>query len=168
MTVTGTEQRVYGTLVGNCIIDLHRFALVSGSTTQSPIEATTVTYADTTPYRQCGYKHSGFLTLFLLTSTTILSETSVYAAVEVRICKNDPKILVLETYGEVANTVTGGISVWFNKGSDTAPDWRLLNSTTENTTMTGTVRSYKFTESKHNGSVTIDCCKTCPGCGCVS
>ena len=113
MTVTGTEQRVYGTLVGGCIIDLHRFALVSGSTAQSPIEATTVTYADTTPYKQCGYKYAGYLTLFLS-----ISGSTVYAAIEVRICKNDAKRIVIETYGEVANTVTGGMSLWFNKGSD--------------------------------------------------
>ncbi len=113
MTVTGTEQRVYGTLVGGCIIDLHRFALVSGSTTLSPPNASTVTYADTTPYKQCGYKYAGYLTLFLS-----ISGSSVYAAVEVRICKNDPKRIVLETYGEVAKTVTGGMALWFNKGTD--------------------------------------------------
>lgn len=113
MTVTGTEQRVYGTLTGGCIIDLHRFALVSGSTTLSPPEASTVTYADTTPYKQCGYKYAGYLTLFLS-----ISGSSVYAAVEVRICKNDPKRIVIETYGEVAKTVTGGMSLWFNKGTD--------------------------------------------------
>ena len=115
MTVTGTEQRVYGTLVGGispigCIIDLHRFALVSGSTTQSPTEASTVTYADTTPYRQCGYKYDGYLTLFLsISGSTVYaaSGSTVYAAVEVRICKNDPKRIVIETYGEVAKTVTG-------------------------------------------------------------
>lgn len=113
MTVTGTQQRVYGTLTGGCMIDLHRFALVSGSTTDSPTTAVTVTYADTTPYKQCGYKYSGYLTLFLS-----ISGSSVYAAVEVRICKNDPKRIVIETYGEVAKTVTGGMSLWFNKGTD--------------------------------------------------
>ncbi len=113
MVVTGTEQRVYGTLVGGCIIDLHRFALVSGSTTQSPIEASSVVYADTTPYKQCGYKYAGYLTLFLS-----ISGSTVYAAVEVRICKNDAKRIVIETYGEVKKVITGGMSLWFNKGVD--------------------------------------------------
>jgi len=113
LTVTGTEQRVYGTLVGGCIIDLHRFALVSDSITDSPTTAVTVTYADTTPYNQCGYKYDGFLTLFLS-----ISGASVYAAVEVYICKNDKERIVLETYGEVAKTVTDGMSLWFNKGTD--------------------------------------------------
>lgn len=162
MTVTGTEQRVYGTLIGGgCIIDLHRFALVSGSTTQSPTEASTVTYADTTPYKQCGYKYSGYITLFLS-----ISGTSVYAAVEVRICKNDPKRIVIETYGEVAKTVIGGMSLWFNKGSETSPDWVKLNSTTSGVIMPYATTSYTFKESKRNGSTTIDCCKTCPECKC--
>lgn len=197
MTVTGTEQRVYGTLVGGCIIDLHRFALVSGSTTQSPIEASTVTYADTTPYRQCGYKYDGYLTLFLS-----ISGSTVYAAVEVYICKNDNKRIVLETYGEVAKTVTGGMALWFNKGTDkhfpTRDDfpetgssninyiddatgkyyiwnetvyeegscWVKLNSTTSGVIMPYATTSYTFKESKRNGSITIDCCKKCPSCGC--
>lgn len=161
LTVTGTEQRVYGTLVGGCIIDLHRFALVSGSTTQSPIEASSVVYADTTPYKQCGYKYDGFLTLFLS-----ISGSTVYAAVEVRICKNDAKRIVIETYGEVAKTVTGGMGLWFNKGNDTTPDWVKLNSTTSGVIMPYATTSYTFKESKRNGSITIDCCKKCPSCGC--
>lgn len=161
MTVTGTEQRVYGTLTGGCIIDLHRFALVSGSTTESPTTAVTVTYGDTTPYKQCGYKYAGYLTLFLS-----ISGTSVYAAVEVRICKNDPKRIVIETYGEVAKTVTGGMSLWFNKGTDVSPDWVKLNSTTSGVIMPYATTSYTFTESKRNGATTIDCCKKCPSCGC--
>ena len=179
MTVTGTQQRVYGQLVsGGCLIDLHRFALVSGSTTAPPvtsgltfsdeyptpgdtiifalgtdqtisstptitltgpstITATgvtygsfTVTYANTTPYKQCGHAYAGFITLLLLSSGT-----TVYAAVELRICKNDSKRIVLETYGQVKHTVTGGISLWFNKGSDAEPDWQLLNSAAYNTIM---------------------------------
>lgn len=161
MSVSGTQQRVYGTLTGGCIIDLHRFALVSGSTTLSPLEASTVTYADTTPYKQCGYKYSGYITLFLS-----ISGSSVYAAVEVRICKNDAKRIVIETYGEVAKTVTGGMSLWFNKGSETSPDWVKLNSTTSGVIMPYATTSYTFTESKRNGSTTIDCCKKCPSCGC--
>ena len=88
-------------------------------------ESFTIVYADTTPYRQCGYKYAGYLTLFLS-----ISGSSVYAAVEVRICKNDPKRIVIETYGEVAKTVTGGMALWFNKGTDASPDWVQLNSTT--------------------------------------
>lgn len=163
MTVTGTEQRVYGTLTGGCIIDLHRFALVSGSTTQSPTEASTVTYADTTPYKQCGYKYSGYITLFLS-----ISGSSVYAAVEVRICKNDPKRIVIETYGEVAKTVTGGMALWFNKGTDAEPDWVKLNSTTSGVIMPYATTSYTFRETKRNGATTIDCCKKCPACGCLT
>lgn len=45
MTVTGTEQRVYGTLIGNCYVDLRRFALVVGDGSLSPPEASTVIYA---------------------------------------------------------------------------------------------------------------------------
>ena len=161
MTVYGTEQRVYGTLVGGCIIDLHRFALVSGSTTQSPPEASSVTYADTTPYKQCGYKYAGYLTLFLS-----LSGSTVYAAVEVRICKNDAKRIVIETYGEVKKVITGGMSLWFNKGTNAEPDWVKLNSTNSGIIMPYATTSYTFKESKRNGATTIDCCKKCPSCGC--
>ena len=163
MVVTGTEQRVYGTLTASnsCLINLHRFAIVSGSTTQSPVEASTVTYADTTPYKQCGYKYSGYITLFLS-----ISGSSVYAAVEVRICKNDAKRIVIETYGEVAKTVTGGMTLWFNKGTDASPDWVKLNSTTSGVIMPYATTSYTFKETKRNGSITIDCCKKCPSCGC--
>jgi hypothetical protein len=200
LSVTGTQQRVYGTLVAeadNCNINIRRFALVSGSTTQSPTEASTVTYADTTPYRQCGYKYDGYLTLFLS-----ISGSTVYAAVEVRICKNDAKRIVIETYGEVAKTITGGMALWFNKGTDkhfpTRDDfpetgssdinyiddatgkyyiwnetvyeegscWVKLNSTTSGVIMPYATTSYTFKESKRNGSITIDCCKKCPSCGC--
>jgi len=245
MTVTGTEQRVYGTLVGGCIIDLHRFALVLGSQTAAPIssgltfsqefaapgdeltfdlytddtaistptvsltgpstiyatdvtyESFTVIYADETPYKQCGYKYDGYLTLFLS-----ISGASVYAAVEVYICKNDNKRIVLETYGEVAKTVTGGMALWFNKGvdkhyatrgdfpetgsenvnyiNDQYDDWYIwngsayyigscwvkLNSTTSDVKMPYAKTSYTFKETKRNGSITIDCCKKCPSCGC--
>jgi hypothetical protein len=36
LTVTGTEQRVYGTLVSKCLIDLHKLGFVLGSVDVPP------------------------------------------------------------------------------------------------------------------------------------
>ena len=73
---------------------------------------------------------------------------------------------MLETYGEVAKSVTGGMSLWFNKGSETSPDWVKLNSTTSGVIMPYATTSFTFTETKKSGSTVIDCCRVCPSCRC--
>lgn len=116
MTVEGTEQRVYGTLVGttsliSCKIDLNRFAVVYGSVDNSPIEAPDDTYygGNNLIYKQCGHEHNGFITIFLKNMTVII---------EVRVCKKNPNTILIETYGELPATQVD-LSVWFNKGVDT-------------------------------------------------
>jgi hypothetical protein len=112
LSVTGTQQRVYGTLIyDNCHIDLRRFAIVFGSTTKSPAKSTTVTYGDAVPMTQTGYKYSGYITLFMYQELG-----DVYAAIEVRICKRDRKTILIETYGEVA-LPDHDIGLWFNKNN---------------------------------------------------
>ena len=112
MSVTGTQQRVYGTLIyDNCHIDLRRFAIVFGSTTKSPRKSSNVLYGNEVPMIQTGYKYSGYITLFMYQDTG-----DVYAAIEVRVCKRDKKTILIDTYGEIA-LPNYDIILWFDKNN---------------------------------------------------
>jgi len=116
LTVTGTEQRVYGTLIAdNCNINIRRFAIVMDDMDKSPIQSSNVVYADAVPMTQTGYKYSGYITLFMYQDTG-----DVYAAIEVRICKTDQKTIIIDSYGEIelpASEIYEGVSLWFDKNN---------------------------------------------------
>lgn len=164
MVVTGTEQRVYGTLVGNCQIYLDRFAIVLGSQSEFPSTAASVLYGSDLSFYQCGYEYSGNFSLLYFLS---LTASTCAAAFEARICKNDSKRIVIETYGDVAATQAMGL--WFNtaksahkSGSD--PNWVKLNSVAASGTLPYATTSYVFKEnaSENSGATVIDCCKKVP------
>ncbi|MCK9459961.1 MAG: hypothetical protein M0R80_10015 [Proteobacteria bacterium] len=166
----GSQQRDYGTLVGNCQIYLDRFAIVLGSETESPSTASSIVVGSDLSFYQCGFEHSGnFSLLYFLTLTALLPA----AAFEVRICKNDNKRIVIETYGDVA--ATQAMSLWFNTAKSahkesSVPTWVKLNGVASGSTMTYATTSYVFKEdvSESRGSVVIDCCKKCPTCQCLN
>lgn len=116
MSVTGTQQRVYGTLVAdNCNINIRRFAIVMDDMDKSPRQSSNVVYADAVPMTQTGYLYNGYITLFMLQDTG-----NVYAAIEVRICKTDQKTIIIDSYGEVAlpaSDIYEGVSLWFDKNN---------------------------------------------------
>jgi hypothetical protein len=168
--VTGTEQRWYGTLVGNCQIYLDRFALVLGSESESPSTASSIVVGSDLSFYQCGFEHSGNFSLVYFLS---LTAATCAAAFEARICKNDSKRIVIETYGDVATTQA--MSLWFNTAKSahkesSEPVWVKLNSVASGSTMTYATTSYIFKEdvSENRGSVVIDCCKKCPTCQCLN
>ncbi len=172
MAVTGTEQRVYGTLVGNCQIYLDRFAIVVGSETQLPTSTATVIYGSDLYIKQCGYEHDGNMSLLYFPISTSSLPTAVF---EFYICKRDRNKLVIETYGELA--ATSKLSMWFNQGKSphkesSVPDWVRLNHVN-----TGSIMGYlkdsstfvfKESVSANNGSTIIDCCNKCPTCKCLN
>lgn len=154
MTVTGNEQRVYGTLTGGCTIWLKRFKVTCGSTTL---------YGDAVPYKNCGYKYKGYISLLFFASGATLP----YAVFEIRKCKSGKNYIFIETYGEVLSTVLP-MSLWFNGGSETTPDWQLLNSCASGI-LPYIESTFKFNETK-GGSVanTLECCKKCTSCDCLT
>lgn len=171
--IVGNKVSVYGSMnpmgliwpdvsIPTCVINLWRFALVYGSTTADPITHTGTTYySNNYPFIQCGRLYQGYITLLFI----LASDTAV-AAIELRICKDDPTRLVIETYGEIAPTTP--ISVWFNSGSIESPSWNLLNSTTTGVILPYNQKAYTFTETSVEGIITIDCCIQCLGCGCIT
>lgn len=116
MSVTGTQQRVYGTLVAdNCDINIRRFAIVMDDMDKSPRQSSNVIYADAVPMTQTGYLYNGYITLFMFQDTG-----NVYAAIEVRICKTDQKTIIIDSYGEIelpASEIYEGVSLWFDKNN---------------------------------------------------
>lgn len=120
----------------------------------------TIYYGDSSiaHHKQCAYKYSGYLSILWI----LPGETDPIAASEIRICKKNPKNLVIETYGVA--TPTNKISLWFNSGSLTTPVWTQLNSSTNGTVMPYAQKVIKFTESisEAKGSLKLTNCKTCP------
>lgn len=116
MSVTGTQQRVYGTLVAdNCNINIRRFAIVMDDMDKSPRQSSNVVYANAVPMTQTGYLYNGYITLFMFQDTG-----NVYAAIEVRICKTDQKTIIIDSYGEIelpASEIYEGVSLWFDKNN---------------------------------------------------
>lgn len=145
-----------------CLLDLHRFAMVYGSSSESPVEYVgNVYYGDEFPYIQCGRTYEGYITILCVLSGAVLP----VVAIEPRICRRDPNRIVIETYGEIAAAVP--IGIWFNKGAADAPDWTKLNSVETSATMAYESVSFTFVESNVDGATTIDCCTECFGCGCI-
>ena len=156
MVVIGTEQRVYGTLQGGCHIWLKRFKVTYGST---------IIYGDTVPIKNCGYKKKGYLSMLFFASGATLP----YAVFEVRKCQSGKNYIFIETYGEVAPP-SFPMTLWFNQGTETIPDWVSLRAAPHTTGIMGLEEStFKFIETK-GGSVvnTISCCKKCTACGCLT
>lgn len=116
MSVTGTQQRVYGTLVAdNCNINIRRFAIVMDNMDKSPIQSSNVVYADAVPMTQTGYLYNGYITLFMFQDTG-----NVYAAIEVKICKTYQRTIIIDSYGEIelpTSEIYEGISLWFDKNN---------------------------------------------------
>lgn len=176
MTVNGTEQRVYGTLIGECKIALDRFAIVLNSTTQDPTESSTVVYGSSLTLLQCGYLYDGYISLLRFLPSNALNPS---AAFEIYICKRDSKRMIIETYGDLNSDVD--ISLWFNQArslsstgddipvfDDTKDQWIKLNSTTESTTMTYVKETFIFsTSADKSGATEILCCQHCVKCGCL-
>lgn len=128
MTVTGTEQRVYGTLVSPCFIDLHRIALVIGSIDTPPSQNMDILdrfytyhiYADV-PYHYFFYDgdtyceqlnytnnftwHTTYGLVYDGVLTIALGHCDVggvwvtMAYVEIRMCRSYGNRLVFDTYG---------------------------------------------------------------------
>jgi hypothetical protein len=160
---SSNAQRVYGLLNGNqCLIWLHRFALVYGSDTLNPDQTTgNVYYGDQTGVytKQCSYKYNGYLSiLWVISGLTI-------AVAEGRICKRNTNVIIIESYGESATTQP--ISLWFNTGTGESPIWNKLNSVIANGTMPYSSSNYNFRErlTEKSGATKIDDCETCPETG---
>ncbi len=176
MTVTGTQQRVYGTLVTQCILFLDRFAITF--TDESPKTNPNVLFGSDLSMLQCGYLYDGFLSIIFYNSNVIVNESrpSISRIFEINICKRDNHKVVIETYGiEDLDTIT---YMWFNaaprpyvdvpdtllEDNDPHFDWILLNDTP----------AYKknvfpFTEhlnKRKDRVIYINCCTNCPFCRC--
>jgi len=164
--VTGTEQRIYGFLSSNCNIWLKRFAICLGSSTLNPSTYTgTVVYGDSVHYKQCGYKYNGYLSLLFIASGATLP----YAVFEVRKCASGKNYIFIDSYGEVTSS-TLPISLWFNQGTESAPNWTLINSCTSGIlTHPASEITFKFIENKGSSlTVELGCCKKCESCGCLT
>ena len=109
----GKSYAITSGIKSGCSIDLHRFALVRGSMSLSPSETPSVTYGDTSPYKQCGHLYDGFITVLLS-----ISGSWIYAAVEIYICKNDPNRIIIESYGINQNPIPNRIGIWFDKNNE--------------------------------------------------
>jgi hypothetical protein len=187
---------VYGTLTGNCQIDLHRFALVYGDSTISPATTTSVIYGDTVEVTQCGYTYNGFITLYFRMPNTFVD----IGIIEIRMCKKKSNVIIIETYG--AGIPSTDISLWFTIGQDSHYSniiefpvtgssnttyiddsqnisyiwdgivyvegirWDKLNDTTSGIDLPYATASYRFKETHRDGSLIIDCCTKCPSCFC--
>ena len=122
MSVTGTQQRVYGNLVSTspCFFDLHRIALCYDSSSK-PTNASNVKYGDdiSVAKRNCGVKYDGFLTLIF----------NDWCLIEINTCKKTPFTIV--EYGKnlriklsrIILTIYGFsesnyASIWFNANNE--------------------------------------------------
>jgi hypothetical protein len=109
--------------------------------------------------------HAGHLSLLFITSGAILP----YAVFEVRKCASGKNYIFIDSYGEVASA-TIPISLWFNQGSETEPNWTLINSCTSGIlTHPASEITFKFIENKGSSlTVELGCCKQCESCGCTT
>lgn len=166
MAVVGNEQRVYGTLSssGGCKIWLRRFAIVRGDSSDPSTTTGNVVYGDEVPFKNCGYKQHGYLSILFIAD----DQTLPYAVMEVRKCKDGKDYIFIETYGEVAPP-SFPLNCWFNKGSEDSPDWITLRNPHTSGIMSTVVEStFKFKENKGSSVVTeLSCCKECVVCGCL-
>jgi hypothetical protein len=122
LSVTGTQQRVYGNLVSTspCFFDLHRIALCYDSSSK-PTNASNVKYGDdiSVAKRNCGVKYDGFLTLIF----------NDWCLIEINTCKKTPFTIV--EYGKnlriklsrIILTIYGFsesnyASIWFNANNE--------------------------------------------------
>lgn len=118
-------------------------------------------------YLDCGYKYSGYMSLLFTEYSEESGSNEIQGVVEIRICKQDPNRIVLETYGITAPSDVDEVGILFNKGSRDKPDWVVLNTTQMGIVMPKLEISYKFKESKSKDTVEIGCCKKCPACKCI-
>ncbi len=144
MTVTGTEQRVYGTLVSKCLIDLHKLGFVLGSVDVPPNQEMDNNdlgyqmhiYADVpigyrymkhgkycwqanyttlfTSYYMCGMNYDGVVTINF--GHIANGQWTILAVIEIRMCKRYTNRLVYETYGISTDPTIGNMpySIWLN------------------------------------------------------
>ncbi len=121
MTVTGTEQRVYGTLVSeNCEISMNRFRVIRGSTlypldTQNPYNSV----HDFNIILDCGRRYDGYITCLFKEENFLVDEDIRSATcLEIRICNDYKNRIVFESYGELKPEKNGSRAIWFNKGTE--------------------------------------------------
>lgn len=129
--VYGTEQRVYGVMIGQCYIDLHRFALVYNSEDQvpkQPIEGVPnndiVSYFGDSEYsnrvivQECGYKYDGNVTIFFCPEVDPAVDDIPVACIEFKYCQSLNEIEIWTyTYDDrngVEHLASKPISLWYN------------------------------------------------------
>lgn len=171
MTVEGNEQRVYGRVSGDCFIDLHRFAWVIGSSTESPS-----TYVGTTHYgdfptyataKPCSVNKAGNLTV----NFTDTKYGNPKVAVEVMRCDSE-EVIDVWSYG--IQSITSVNALWYNENARDAefPSWSKLNSANASVIMGESSTSFVFEGEVLSEDITynITCCEeddTCSGCKCL-
>jgi len=158
--IVGNEQRVYGTLVSDCYIWLHRFALVNDKTHSPSDPGAPVYYGDNSTYAKitnCGYLYNGYFTIrFVLEPQSDEAE----AIFEVRKCRTGRNYIFIETYGEKIPSYF--VSIWFNKGTEAVPDWVKLNDNFTTNTLEYKEDIFSFRETKSQSQTyEIGCCKPC-------
>ena len=162
--IVGTEQRVYGVLIGDCYFDLRRIALVVGSESDDPTIASTVYYGNDEIYariKNCGHLYKGYLSILFSLENNF---DNPIAVAEIRKCATGRSYIFIESYG-IATTATP-ISLWFNQGTINIPDWIKLNSTPSDV-MPYSESSFKFSEKKTGEVIEISGCRKCDGGGCL-
>jgi hypothetical protein len=163
--IEGTEQRVYGVLIGDCYFDLRRIALVIDSEIDDPIVASTVYYGNDETYtriKNCGNLYKGYLSILF---SLVNNFDNPIAVAEIRKCATGRSYIFIESYG-IATTTTP-ISLWFNQGTINIPDWIKLNSTPSDV-MSYSESSFKFSEKKTGEVIEISGCRKCDGNSCLS
>jgi hypothetical protein len=165
--IEGTEQRVYGVLIGDCYVNLHRFALVYGDKVNNPnITTSTVIYGDSgysTSYnanlQKCAYKHTGFGTIFF----SYGNGNQSFLGVEFAYCKKQSSFIIyaymIDAYWSI---LPEDISVWFNDKSVVTPSWNLLNSGSKNTALEEVRSEFNFTGDKKDDTyLDVKNCRSC-------
>jgi hypothetical protein len=139
----------------SCYLWLKRCAVCQGTATDDPETHTgTVVYGDEAELKLCAYTYDGYLSLLFIQE----GETTPYAIFEIHRCKSGKNYLFIETYGVRSFSP---LSCWFNKGSETNPNWRLLGSC-ETGILPYVKSSFKFNENKEVSETTLMTkCQSC-------
>lgn len=145
MTVTGTEQRVYGKLMSDCYIDLNRFAIYKDDTTWyygGNLNNARIQY--------CAHKYEGYISIIFLTDNK-----TGYAVMELNYCESGD----IEIWAYYLSTVNFKYSFWFKLNDE----WKLIGDVAAGATSAYFNVTYSnFEESAlEENSVYIERCEEC-------